>query len=208
MDLAYCRVSTTAQDLTRQIDAMRAAGIAEERIFVDKRTGANMDRDGLTALLGFARTGDRISLLTLDRLGRNMRETLNLVHDLTQRGIFLRTLGDKLAVDTGDPGPGTDMAIALLAMFAQMERIYMLERAAGARAAKEARGLPAGRPAKLNATTRAVAAQRIKDGAFPGQVAAELGVSRSTLYRELRKHREGTAVERPAGQALPNLARG
>ena len=40
-----------------------------------------------------------------------MRETLNLVHDLTQRGIFLRTLGDKLAVDTSDPGPGTDMAI-------------------------------------------------------------------------------------------------
>lgn len=59
----------------------------------------------------------------------------------------------------------------------------MLERAAGARAAKEDRGLPAGRPAKLNATTRAGAAQRIKDGANPEQVAAELGVSRSTLYR-------------------------
>jgi len=99
MDLSYCRVSTTAQDLTRQIDAMRAAGVAEEHIYVDKRTGATMDRDGLTALLGFARPGDRINLLTLDRLGRNMRETLNLVHDLTQRGIFLRTLGDKLAVD-------------------------------------------------------------------------------------------------------------
>lgn len=149
--------------------------------------------------LGFARPGDRINVLTLDRLGRNMRETLNLVHDLTERGIFLRTLGDKLAVDTSEPGPGTDMAIALLAMFAQMERIYMLERAAGARAAKEARGLPTGRPAKLNATTRAGAAQRIKDGAIPEQVAAELGVSRSTLYQELRKHREGAAVE-PVGQ--------
>jgi DNA invertase Pin-like site-specific DNA recombinase len=109
----------TAQDLTRQIDAMRAAGVAEEHIDVDKRTGATMGRDGLTALLGFARPGDRINPLTLDRLGRNMRETLNLVHDLTQRGIFLRTLGDKLAVDTSDPGRGTDMAIALLAMFAQ-----------------------------------------------------------------------------------------
>ena len=142
MDLSYCRVSTTAQDLTWQIDAMRAAGVAEEHIYVDKRTGATMDRDGLTALLGFARPGDRINLLTLDRLGRNMRETLNLVHDLTQRGIFLRTLGDKLAVDTSDPGPGTDMAIALLAIFAQMERIYMLERAAGARAAGTPRSGP------------------------------------------------------------------
>ena len=73
----------------------------------------------------------------------------------------------------------------------------MLERAAGARASKEARGLPAGRPAKLNATTRAGAAQRINDGGVPGQVAAELGISRSTLYRELRKHREGNGHRTP-----------
>lgn len=75
-------------------------------------------------------------------------------------------------------------------MFAQMERIYMLERAAGARAAEEARGIPTGRPVKLNATTRARAAQRIKDGAIPERVAAELSVSRSTPYRKLRRHRE------------------
>jgi len=43
---------------------MRAAGVAEEHIYVDKRTGATMDCDGLTALLGFARPGDRINLLT------------------------------------------------------------------------------------------------------------------------------------------------
>jgi transcriptional regulator of acetoin/glycerol metabolism len=49
--------------------------------------------------------------------------------------------------------------------------------------------------AKLNAITRAGAAQRIKDGASPEQVAAELGVSRSTLYRELRKHRDSTVIE-------------
>lgn len=190
MDLGYARVSTTAQDLTRQLDALDEAGIADDHLFVDKRTGATMERDGLKRLLAYARTGDRINVLTLDRLGRNMRETLNLVHELTEKGIHLRTLGDKLAVDTSVPGPGTDMAIALLSMFAQMERIYMLERAAGARAAKESRGLPTGRPAKLNATLRAAAAQRIKDGAVPEEVAADLGVSRSTLYRELRKHRE------------------
>lgn len=190
MDLGYARVSTSAQDLTRQLDVLNAEGIGDEHLFVDKRTGATMERDGLKKLLAYARPGDRINVLTLDRLGRNMRETLNLVHELTEKGIHLRTLGDKLAVDTSVPGPGTDMAIVLLSMFAQMERIYMLERAAGARAAKESRGLPTGRPAKLNATLRAAAAQRIKDGAIPEEVAADLGVSRSTLYRELRKHRE------------------
>ncbi|MEE1770010.1 recombinase family protein [Streptomyces sp. JV185] len=68
-DLAYARVSTTAQDLDRQIDAFHEAGIAEEHIYVDKRTGASMDREGLTELLGFARPGDRINVLTPDRLG-------------------------------------------------------------------------------------------------------------------------------------------
>ena len=101
-----------------------------------------------------------------------------------------------LGPGSADPGPSTDMAIiALLAMFAQMELIYMLERV-GARAAKQARGLPTGRPVKLNATTRAGAAQRIGDGAIPEQAAADLGISRSTLYRELRKHREGAVAER------------
>ncbi|MFE4757172.1 hypothetical protein ACFRIB_44470 [Streptomyces mirabilis] len=87
-------------------------------------------------------------------------------------------------------------AIALLAMFSQMERIYMLARAVGGRAAREARGLPTGRPAKLNATTRAGAAQRTNGGAMPEQVAAELGGSRSPLhlYRELHKHRQHLAT--------------
>ncbi|MFE5594203.1 recombinase family protein [Streptomyces sp. NPDC056549] len=55
--LAYARVSTTAQDLARQLDSLRAAGVAEQHNYRDKRTGTNMDRDGLTALLGFARPG-------------------------------------------------------------------------------------------------------------------------------------------------------
>ncbi|WP_331734029.1 recombinase family protein (plasmid) [Streptomyces sp. NBC_01220] len=64
MDLAYCRVSTTAQVLTLQIGAMHDADVAEEHIYVDKHTGANMEREGLKALLGFAWPGDRINVLT------------------------------------------------------------------------------------------------------------------------------------------------
>ncbi|MGW2157117.1 recombinase family protein [Nonomuraea sp. NPDC001699] len=148
MDFGYARVSTTAQDLTRQIDTLKAAGIPEELIWSDRRTGATMARDGVEDLLRRVppHAGHRITVVTLDRLGRNMRECLNLAHDLTERGIGLRTLEDQIPVDTSVPGPAADMAIALLAMFAQMERIYMLERAASARAAKEARGLPTGRP--------------------------------------------------------------
>jgi DNA invertase Pin-like site-specific DNA recombinase len=102
MDYAYARVSTTAQDLTRQIDALKAAGIAEELIWTDKATGATMQRPGLADLLRRVppHAGHRINVVTLDRLGRNMRECLNLAHDLTEAGIGLRTIADKIPVDT------------------------------------------------------------------------------------------------------------
>ena len=194
MDYGYARVSTTAQDLTRQIDALKAAGIPEELIWTDKRTGATIDRAGLADLLRRLppHAGHRLNVLTPDRLGRNMRECLNLAHDLTERGIALRTLSDKIPLDTSAPGPAADMAIALLAIFAQMEGCYRLERAAGARAAKQARGLPTGRPPKLNPQQRAAAATIIQAGTRPQDVATGFGISRATLYRELRKHRQPT----------------
>ena len=80
LEVGYCRVSTTKQSLDRQFDALAAAGIPADRIYGDKKTGATVDRPGLTKLLGYARDGDIVVVHTLDRLGRNLREVLNLVH--------------------------------------------------------------------------------------------------------------------------------
>lgn len=140
-----------------------------EHIYVDKRTGANNRTQGLEG-----------SAWLRPSRGPDQRADAGSAWPEHARDPEPRARPHRaLAVDTSEPVPGTDMAIALLAVFAQMERIYTLERAAGARAAKEARGRPTGRPAKLNATARAGAAQRIKGGAIPEQVAAEPGVSRS-----------------------------
>lgn len=87
MELGYARVSTAKQDLDRQIDALRQVGIAAERIYVDKKSGATTERPGLTAALAYAREGDVIVVHTLDRLGRTVRDTLNLIHDLAERGV-------------------------------------------------------------------------------------------------------------------------
>ena len=78
MELGYARVSTTKQDLDRQIDALTTTGIAPGHVYVDKKSGATTDRAGLKALLGYARGGDVIVVHTLDRLGRTVRDTLNL----------------------------------------------------------------------------------------------------------------------------------
>ena len=102
LEVGYARVSTTKQSLERQLDALTAAGIPANRIYTDKRTGATVDRDGLTALLGYARDGDTIVVHTLDRLGRNLREVLNLVHELAERGIGVRSLADPLPINTAE----------------------------------------------------------------------------------------------------------
>ena len=91
-------------------------------------------------MLGYARDGDVIVVHTLDRLGRTVREVLNLIHDLRERGIGVRNLADAIRVDSGNPDdPMAQLAVVLLALFAQMERTYTLERAAHARAVAAAK---------------------------------------------------------------------
>lgn len=141
MELGYARVSTAKQDLDRQVEALVAAGVARDKIFLDKKSGATTDRPGLRAVLEYAREGDVIVVHTLDRLGRTVRDTLNLIHDLTDRGVGVRNLADPIKVDSANPSdPMGQLAVVLLALFAQMERTYTVERAAHARAVATAKG--------------------------------------------------------------------
>lgn len=104
VDLRHARVSTVKQHLDRQLDALAKVGITPERIYVDKRSGASADRPGLRALLEYARRGDVIVVHTLDRLGRTVRDTLNLIHDLTERGVGVSNLADPIRIDSSDRG--------------------------------------------------------------------------------------------------------
>lgn len=184
LDLAYCRVSTTKQSLERQLDAITTAGIPDERIFTDKKTGATIDRDGLAALLAYARRGDTIVVYTLDRLGRNLREVLNLVHDLSEKGIGVRSLADPLPINTSDEGMGR-VAFLLLALFAEMERTFTTERAAHARAVAEAAGRHVGRPVAHPAEKIEYARLLKAEGASLGKIAEKTGIPKTSLHRYL-----------------------
>lgn len=85
------------------------------------------DRPELTELLTYARAGDVIVEHTLDRRGRNLREVLNLVHDLATKGIGVRSLADPMPIDTSSEGMGR-IAFLLIALFAEMERTYRQNR--------------------------------------------------------------------------------
>jgi len=198
VELGYARMSTAQQDLERQIDALSAVGIARERIYLDNKSGATVDRPGLRAVLGFARRGDVIVVHTLDRLGRTVRDTLNLIHELTERGVGVRNLADPIKVDSGDPAGATGQLVVL---FAQMERTYTSERAAHARAVAAAHGRQVGRPSLLDPAVLACAAHLRDAGDSMAQIVAKTGMTRSSLYRYLppRPAVAVTAAQRAEG---------
>jgi DNA invertase Pin-like site-specific DNA recombinase len=197
LDLGYARVSTTKQNLERQLASLNEAGIPDDRLYVDKKTGATVDRPGLIELLKYARDGDTIVVHTLDRLGRNLREVLNLVHDLAEKGIGVRSLADPLPINTSDEGMGR-IAFLLLALFAEMERTFTAERAAHARAVAEAAGRQVGRPV-AHPADKIEYARLLKDqGISLGQIAAKTGIPKTSLHRYLA---ETAPTAAPLGNA-------
>lgn len=189
MELGYARVSTTKQDLDRQIDALERTGITRERIYVDKKSGATTDRPGLREVIAYAREGDVIVVHTLDRLGRTVRDTLNLIHELAERGVGVRNLADPIKVDSSNPDdPMAQLAVVLLALFGQMERTYTMERAAHARAVATAKGRRIGRPVLVDPDKLAYAAHLRDSGHTIAEIVAKTGIPRSSLYRHLPPH--------------------
>jgi len=186
VELGYALVSTGKQDLERQLDALGQLEIPAERIYVDKKSGSTTDRPGLRALLGYARAGDVIVVHTLDRLGRTVRDTLNLIHDLAERGIGIRNLADPIRVDSSRPDdPMAQLAVGLLALFGQMERTYALERAAHARAVATAKGRRVGRPVTVD-PAKLVWAVHLRDtGSTIAEIVAKTEIPRTSLYRHL-----------------------
>ncbi|WP_026820634.1 recombinase family protein [Arthrobacter castelli] len=186
MELGYARVSTVKQDLDRQIVALGGVGISAGRIYVDKKSGSTVDRPGLRAILEYAREGDVIVVHTLDRLGRTVRDTLNLIHDLSERGIGVRNLADPIKVDSSNPeDPMAQLSVVLLALFGQMERTYTLERAAHARAVATAKGRRVGRPSVVDPDKLAYATHLRDVGHTIAEIVSKTGITRTSLYRHL-----------------------
>ena len=123
---------------------------------------------------------------TLDRLGRTVRDTLNLIHELSERGIGVRNLADPSRIDSTDPeDPMAQLAVVLLALFAQMERTYTMERAAHARAVATAKGRRVGRPVLVDAAKLEWAEHLRDQGDTIAEIVKKTGIARTSLYRHL-----------------------
>jgi DNA invertase Pin-like site-specific DNA recombinase len=181
--LGYGRVSTEHQSLDQQGDALAAAGVESSRVYSDKLSGTStrQQRPGLASLLDYAREGDAIVVVGIDRLGRNAAEVVTTIRELGDRGIVVRSLRE--GIDTSN-ATGR-MVAGVLASLAELELELGRERRAASRDARRARGQSIGRPKALDQSKVALAQRMHASGESASTIAATLKVSRATVCRVL-----------------------
>lgn len=175
--IGFARVSTQGQDLATQLERLEAAGC--ERIFSGKRSGiAAANAEAQADMLSYVRAGDTVVVTKLDRLGRSLKQLLEIIDQLTARGVSLKALDQP--IDTGKDDPFSRAMTQLLGIFAEMERNFIVTRTTEG---KQASGNYGGRPHRLTPEQRLEISQRLARGESKRAVAAEYGVSRATVMR-------------------------
>jgi DNA invertase Pin-like site-specific DNA recombinase len=175
-NFGYARVSTSEQNTSAQSERLKAAGAV--RIFEDVISGKQFNRPGLAELINYARPGDSLCVIRLDRLGRSLKELLETVEDLKSRGINLVSLEEKL--DTSSAAG--ELVFHVFGAIAHFERRLISERTKDGIAAARKRGKNPGRP-KLDEETVSALQKLVEAGMTPGMAAKQLGIGRSTAYR-------------------------
>ena len=177
MLIGYARVSTQDQNLELQFDALNKSGC--NKIFEDRVSGSRADRPGLNKLLEMLREGDTLVVWKLDRLGRSVKNLVDLVVELHKRGVQFKSLTD--SIDTGTPSGR--FFFHVMASLAQMERELTIERTrAGLEVARQL-GRKGGRKRLMTDSKIESAKKLLANGIPPRDVAMNLGVSIPTLYR-------------------------
>lgn len=174
----YARVSSTDQDLTIQVEALRDAGcsiIREEKVSGTSRAG----RQELETLLEFLRDGDTLVVTRIDRLARSIGDLQDIVRTLKERGVALQATEQPIDTTTAAGKAFLDM----LGVFAEFETNLRRERQLEGIAKAKAKGVYKGRKPSVDA-------ERVKalraDGLGASQIARQLGIGRASVYRVLK----------------------
>lgn len=177
----YARVSTSQQSLDIQVKALKDEGVRANRIFTDKISGCDLDREGLQMLRLKVEEGDVILVKKLDRLGRDTADMIQLVKEFDDMGVAIRFLDDGISTE----GSMGKMVVTILSAVAQAERQRILERTNEGRLEAKARGIKFGRkPSVDKEKVRALRGQGI--GAT--DIARQLNIGRSTVYKILESN--------------------
>ena len=189
--IGYARVSTSDQDLSLQLDALRDAGCRDEQVYLDRVSGARAARPGLQACLETLAPGDTLVVWRLDRLGRSMAHLVTLIEELLQRQVRFRSLCDG-AIDTTTASG--ELVFNIFSALAQFERRLTQERTRAGLAAARARGRRGGRkPLQADHPRVRMAYMMYADQSLTiPDICRTLRISQATFYRyvALGRHAE------------------
>jgi len=179
--IGYVRVSSVDQNTDRQLD-----GIPLSRVFTEKASGADTKRPELDRLIAFVREGDTVVVHSLDRLARNLDDLRRLVSTLTKRGVRIEFVKESLTF-TGEDSPMANLMLSVMGAFAEFERSLLRERQREGIGQAKLRGVYRGRKPSLTEKQIAAGKKRVDAGESKSTVARDLGISRETLYKYLRR---------------------
>ena len=193
MIIGYARVSTQDQNPQLQLDALSDASC--EQVFHETATGTLRERPELTACLRTLRKGDSLVVWKLDRLARSLKDLVEIIHDLNQRGVGFRSLTEM--IDT--TSSGGRLVFHIFGALAEFEHCLIRERTIAGLAAARARGRKGGRrPALSPADVRKATAMLADPAITKAEIAKHFGVSRVTLNAALKR---AGVVDPQAGSA-------
>ena len=181
MRVGYIRASKKDQNPDLQRRDLAAAGC--EKFFEEQISSRKEDRPELRAAMDYCREGDELVVWKLDRFGRSLRELIDLVNELRERGVEFVSLRENIDTTT----PGGKLIFHVFGAVAEFERDLILERTMAGLEAARARGRKGGRKPVMDEGKIALASELMRDRETPISTVCEaVGVSRATLYRHLK----------------------
>lgn len=202
MIFGYCRVSTSKKDSDGQFiqstelqrDSLISAGVKPENIYEDRASGKTKDRPSLNELLSIVQKGDVVLVWKLDRLGRSVRNLLEVAENLKEKGVTIRSITD--GIDTGGALGG--FLLTILGAVAELERETISERVSAGMATAKRGGVKLGRKLKLSPSARNDVLDSVRNGVPVSELARRYRVDRSTIYDVIRRHTgESAPSEQP-----------
>lgn len=181
MDIGYIRVSTVDQNMDRQLD-----GVKLDKIYKDAVSGKDIERPALKKCLSDLRKGDILHVHSIDRLTRNLRDLLSLLENMSNLGISVVFHKEKL-VFSDVSSPFQKLHLQIIGAVAEFERAFIRERQREGIAIAKAKGKYKGRKATLSDMQIDEILLRFKHRERVTRLAREYGVSRQTIYRNIKK---------------------
>jgi len=181
--IGYRRVSSTDQNTARQLD-----GVDLDEVFEDKVSGKSMERPRLLDMIKHARRGDTVVVHSMDRLARNLMDLKTIVSDLVAKGVQVQFIKENLTF-SGKADPLAELMLNMMGAFAEFERSLIKSRQIEGIAIKKAAGEYAGRGGRTKTITAdkvAVIKARVAAGEKKTVIAADLGISRESIYKCLK----------------------